>query len=247
MRLPNMLRRHPAHAPLDAVAAAAAPADAPATVDAAAAPTTAEEDPPATPGVSEALPHLKRCLYFDYNATTPIFPEVTAAMRPFTAELFGNPSSSHAHGRRAAAAVAEARRLVAELVGAAPDEMYFCACGTEADNWAIWGAVMAARARMRHARAHAESVPPPHVVTCAIEHPAVLVCLEALSQQGLCSYTAVRVDGEGLVAVGDVEAAMRPETALVTIMHSNNEVGGGLSSVGCGWRGWLVWVAVCDC
>jgi len=185
----------------------------------------------------------------DYNATTPIFPEVTAAMQPFTFELFGNPSSTHAHGRKTAAAVADARAAVATMVGAASaEEIYFCACGTEADNWAIWGAVAAARQRARQpaeAQISSSSTPVaaaaaagaglttfdqaqrlPHVVTSTVEHPAILACLEALADQGLCSYTAVGVDSEGLVSADTVRAAMRPgETVLVSIMHSNNEVG----------------------
>jgi selenocysteine lyase/cysteine desulfurase len=142
------------------------------------------------------LPHLQQCIYLDWNATTPIFPEVTEAMQPFTFEAFGNPSSRHVYGARTAAAVAAARAAVAALVNAAaPSEIVFTGCGTESDNMAIWGAVAAARKRAgKPQRAGASggsnggAAPPlPHVVTSAVEHPAVLACLEALQEQGLCT------------------------------------------------------------
>ncbi|KXZ56275.1 hypothetical protein GPECTOR_1g240 [Gonium pectorale] len=184
-------------------------------------------------GVGIALPHLTRigCIYLDYNATTPIFPEVAREMAPFLYEHFGNPSSGHTYGRACKAAVDTARRRVASLISAQdPAEVHFTACGTESDNWAIYGAVMAARQRQRQAGGASSSSSyspsaPPHVVTSAVEHPAVLVHLEHLQQQGLLTYTAVPVDGEGLVSPSDVAAAVTPATVLVTIMHSNNEVG----------------------
>ncbi|KAI8469320.1 MAG: pyridoxal phosphate-dependent transferase [Monoraphidium minutum] len=166
------------------------------------------------------LPHLSGTIYLDYNATTPILPEARDAMLPFTFEQFGNPSSAHAYGRRAAAAVAAARASVAKLVGAAdPSEIYFTSCGTEADAWAIWGAVMARRKELAGKGAL------PHVVTTAVEHPAVTACLQSLADQGLCTFTAVGVDAEGLVSAEAVAAAVTPETVLVTVMHANNEVG----------------------
>jgi cysteine desulfurase len=145
-----------------------------------------------------------------------VFPEAAEAMVPFLTE-FGNPSSGHDYGRRTAAAVAAARASVAALVGAAPEEVHFCGCGTEADAWAIEGAVFAARRR---------GAARPHVVTSAIEHPAVLATLAALEERGLCSSTAVPVSSEGVVDAAAVRAAVRPgETVLVTVMHSNNEAG----------------------
>ncbi|GAB4817205.1 hypothetical protein N2152v2_004251 [Parachlorella kessleri] len=139
-------------------------------------------------------------------------------MEPYLHRNFGNPSSSHFFGTPCKAAVELARQRVADLVAASPQEIYFTSCGTESDNWAIWGAVMAARQRQ-------PGGPPPHVVTSFIEHPAVLEALQAWQQLGLLKYTAVPVDGQGLVDPADVAAAVTPHTALVTIMHSNNEVG----------------------
>lgn len=166
--------------------------------------------------IGASLPNMSDCVYLDYNATTPILPEVAKAMEPFVFHHFGNPSSPHVYGRACRAAVDTARQQVARLIGAQPSEVFFTSGGTESDNWAIWGAVMA----------HRQSVEGlPHVVTSQIEHPAVLACLQSLSKQGFLSYTAVPVDHQGLVSVSDVEAALTPSTVLVTIMHSNNEVG----------------------
>ncbi|GIL75868.1 hypothetical protein Vretimale_5575 [Volvox reticuliferus] len=190
--------------------------------------TRPEEGPPAV-GLGLELPHLKRtgCIYLDYNATTPIFPEVAAEMAPFLFEHFGNPSSGHTYGRVCKAALDTARGRVAQLLGASdPLEVHFTSCGTESDNWAIYGAVMAARMAQLRLQPQLQPVgPPPHVVTSAVEHPAVLVHLKHLQDQGLLTYTAVPVDGEGLVDPDQAAAAVQPNTALVTIMHSNNEVG----------------------
>eukprot|EP00775_Hariotina_reticulata_P006142 gene6142-6379_t len=158
-----------------------------------------------TPGLGSPLSHLDDCVYLDYNATTPIFPEVAAAMQPYTYSMFGNPSSVHTYGQQTRSAVDKARQQVSTLINCLPDELYFTSCGSESDNWALWGAVMAKRGTVQGV---------PHVVTSVIEHPA-----------GLCSFTAVPVDAQGLVAVEDVVAAITPNTVLVSIMHSNNEVG----------------------
>ncbi|EFJ43793.1 hypothetical protein VOLCADRAFT_95927 [Volvox carteri f. nagariensis] len=138
--------------------------------------------------------------------------QVAAEMAPFLFEHFGNPSSGHTYGKM----------------------VHFTSCGTESDNWAIYGAVMAARrAQLPQSQSQSQSpqrAPPPalllpHVVTTAIEHPAVLGHLKHLQEQGLLSYTAVPVDSEGLVDPEQIAAAVQPNTALVTVMHSNNEVG----------------------
>ncbi|PNW80545.1 hypothetical protein CHLRE_07g322000v5 [Chlamydomonas reinhardtii] len=179
-----------------------------------------------TVGLGQALPHLTRtgCIYLDYNATTPIFPEVANEMAPFVFEHFGNPSSGHVYGRACKSALDTARQRVAALIAAAsPSEVHFTSCGTESDNWAVYGAVMAARAAAAGAAGAAGYVP--HVVASAVEHPAVLAHLTHLQEQGLLSYTLVPVDGEGLVSPADVAAAVTPATCLVTVMHSNNEVG----------------------
>lgn len=109
----------------------------------------------------------------DYNATTPIYPEVTAAMQPFTSQHFGNPSSVHTYGLATRAAVDKARQQVAALINCWADELAFTSCGTEADNWAIWGSVMARKDTVEGT---------PHVVTSAVEHPAVTKCLQQLQQ-----------------------------------------------------------------
>jgi cysteine desulfurase len=151
-------------------------------------------------------------IYLDYNATTPVEPEVFEAMLPFLREQYGNPSSTHPLGRRAADAVAEARSRVATLIGASPDEVVFTAHATEANNLALLG-VAAAR-----------SGAPGHLVISAIEHPAVAAPAARLRDAGW-SVSVVPVDRYGRVAPDDVEAALRSDTVLVSVMHANNEVG----------------------
>ena len=153
-----------------------------------------------------------RPVYLDYNATTPVDPAVAEAMLPFLREHFGNPSSSHPYGTVARAAVEKARRQVANLVGARPEEVVFTSGGSEANNAAILGVARLLRARGRH------------VVTSAVEHPAVLEPCAVLAAEGF-RVTRVPVDGEGRVDPADVAAALTPETILVSVMHANNEVG----------------------
>lgn len=172
-----------------------------------------------TPGLGQRLAGEthERCIYLDYNATTPIFPEVAEEMTPFLHEHFGNPSSGHAFGRPCVAAVATARSRVAALLGCSEHEVVFTSCGSESDNHAIVGVVAAAKERLQGRV--------PHVVTTNIEHPAVIECLVALAAEGRLTYTEVPVDTEGLVTAEAVAAAMTGETVLVTVMHSNNEIG----------------------
>ncbi len=151
-------------------------------------------------------------IYLDYNATTPIEPEAAAAMRPCLDDLFGNPSSSHMVGFQAKKAVDEARSRVAALIGAKPGEIIFTSGGTESNNHALKGIASAYRPRGRH------------IITSAIEHPAVTeVCLY-LEKQGF-SVTYLPVNEEGLVSVAAVEKAITTGTILISIMHANNEVG----------------------
>jgi cysteine desulfurase len=151
-------------------------------------------------------------IYLDHHATTPVEPAVVNAMLPYFTARFGNPSSrNHAFGREALAAVEEARRQVAHLVGAQAEEIVFTSGATEADNLAVRGALRAAGGRG-------------HVVTTAIEHLAVLAPCRSLESDGV-ALTVVDVDPEGVVRVEDVEAALRPETALVSVMAANNEIG----------------------
>lgn len=151
-------------------------------------------------------------IYLDYNATTPIAPEVAAAMRPWLDEHFGNPSSGHVYGERAAAAVTRARAEVAALVGAAPEEIVFCACATEANNLALLGVARALRGTKRH------------LVVSAVEHPAVLQPALRLQEEGW-ALTVLPVDGGGRVDAQAVRDALRPDTAMVSVMHANNETG----------------------
>ena len=152
-----------------------------------------------------------RPIYLDYNATTPVAPEVAAAIRPWLEDQFGNPSSVHTYGGVARDAMVQARNEVAELIGAREDEIIFTGCATEANNLAVLGVVSA----LPHKR---------HVVISAVEHPAVMEPALHLRELGW-DITIVPVDGTGRVAVADVGAALRSNTALVSIMHANNEVG----------------------
>ena len=151
-------------------------------------------------------------VYLDYNATTPHDPEVVAAMLPFLETHFGNPSSSHRYGAVARRAVAEAREQVAELLGCEPHEVLFTSGGTESNNYAIRGAAMALRSRGRH------------IITSRIEHPAVTEVCRQLESDGF-EITWLPVDETALVQMADLEAAIRSDTILVTLMHANNEVG----------------------
>ncbi len=151
-------------------------------------------------------------IYLDYNATTPIDPEVAEAMLPYLYEHFGNPSSSHVYGQRARQAVEAARQQVAHLLHCQPDEVVFTSGGSESNNYAIKGVALA-----RLAQGH-------HIITSAVEHPAVTEVCKYLETKGF-EVTYVPVDAYGRVAVEDVQAAIQPRTVLITIMHANNEVG----------------------
>ncbi len=151
-------------------------------------------------------------IYLDYNATTPIAREVADAMVPYLYEHFGNPSSPYAYGVATKQAVEEARAQVAGLMGSDPSEIIFTSCATESNNYAIKGVALAGRARGNH------------VVTSAVEHPAVVEVCRWLEEQGF-RITILPVDEYGLVDPADLERAITPETLLVTVMHANNEVG----------------------
>lgn len=152
-----------------------------------------------------------RPIYLDYNATTPLDPAVREAILPYLADHFGNPSSAHAFGKEAHAAVGAARRQLADLIGAEPDEVVFTGGGSEASNHAIKGTILG----------QGEGA---HVVISAVEHPATVQPCEFLKTLG-CRVTVVPVDGNGLVDPDDVRRAITPRTRLVSVMHSNNEVG----------------------
>ena len=151
-------------------------------------------------------------VYLDYNATTPVDPEVADAIEPYLWGLYGNPSSSHAFGRRARDAVEHARAQVAALIGAWPDEIIFTGCATEANNLAIRGVARALRDKGRH------------LITSSVEHPAVSQPCKRLEEDGW-KVSVVPVDNHGRVNPEDVVNAIRSDTVLVSIMHANNEVG----------------------
>lgn len=156
----------------------------------------------------------KPVIYLDHAATTYVKPEVFEAMKPYFIEEFGNASSVYSLGRNTRKAVEEARSTIARCIGAdEPGEIYFTGSGTEADNWAIKGAVYAARKKGKK-----------HVITSSIEHPAVMETCKFLQKDGF-DVTFLPVDDEGFVNPEDVEKAIRPDTAIVSIMYANNEIG----------------------
>jgi cysteine desulfurase len=150
--------------------------------------------------------------YFDHNATTPVAPEVLETLVSCLGQVYGNASSIHHFGQGAKQRLEAARRQLAALINAAPQEIVFTAGGTEADNMAILGVVRDAPAQRKH------------VITCAIEHPAVLSTCKQLITEGV-EVTSLRVPSSGVVNPDDVRRALRPETVLISIMHANNELG----------------------
>ena len=155
---------------------------------------------------------MRTPVYLDYNATTPVAPQVVEAMLPYLVERFGNPSSSHVYGIAARQAVAEARASVAALINAREAEIIFTGSATEANNLALLG--------IANALGHTKR----HLVISAIEHPAIMQPAQHLREMGW-SLTVVPVDGYGRVDPQAVAAAVRPDTGLVSVMHANNEVG----------------------
>jgi cysteine desulfurase len=154
---------------------------------------------------------MKR-IYLDHNATTPLRPEVLEAMLPYFHEKFGNPSSIHRFGQEVKKGVEEAREQVARLVNAHPREIVFTGSGTEANNLAIKGALSLLQKNGRH------------LITSSIEHPAVLKTCQYLEKLGF-QVTYLPVDRYGMVDPEEVRKSITPETILITLMHSNNEVG----------------------
>ena len=157
-------------------------------------------------------PKTIKKIYLDHAATTPVDSRVLTAMKPYFTEKFGNPSALYGLGREAKNAVDEARKSIALLMHALPENIIFTAGGSESDNMAIFGA----------ARAHAHKGK--HIISLAIEHHAVLRPLEQLTKEGF-EITYVPVDKNGLVSAEAVAKAIRPNTILITIMYANNEMG----------------------
>jgi len=153
---------------------------------------------------------MSRRVYLDHNASTPVHPDVVAAMLPYFQERFGNPSSVHAFGREAREGMEVARERMSDFLRVGKEEVIFTSGGTESDNLAVKGVALARGGG--------------HIVTSQIEHHAVLRACQFLEGQGF-EVTYLPVDGDGLLNPDDVRRAIRPDTILVTIMHANSEVG----------------------
>lgn len=169
----------------------------------------------------------RRRIYLDYAATTPLDPRVKKVMEPFFAERFGNPSSIYVEGAAAKKAVEEARTKIARCLEAHPDEIVFTSGGTEANNLAIFGAVgnivfTYDRRQILFLKGAHKGV---HIVTTNIEHSSVLEPLLELERRGSAEVTYVPVERDGIVKPEKIIAAIRPETALVSVMYANNEIG----------------------
>jgi len=155
---------------------------------------------------------MKKPIYLDYNATTPIDPRVAEEMIPFITEHFGNPSSSHAYGAVTKKGVEKARKQVAEMLNCGVDEIIFTSGGSESNNYAIQGVARAYREKGNH------------IITSSVEHPAVTEVCKYLATQGF-KISYLPVDKYGMVSPDDLKDAITPETILITIMHANNEIG----------------------
>ena len=151
-------------------------------------------------------------IYLDYNATTPIAKEVADAMRPYLDHYFGNPSSVHSYGIKTKMAVEKSRQQIAALTNCEPSEVIFTSGGTESNNYAIKGIARANKHKGNH------------IITSAVEHPAVFEVCSYLEKNGF-EVSTISVDEFGIIKVDELKAAIRPETILITVMHANNEVG----------------------
>ena len=155
---------------------------------------------------------MKKMIYLDNAATTRVYPEVLEAMTPYFTEYYGNPSAFYSFSNTANKAVAEARENIAKLIGAKTEEVYFTGGGSESDNWAL------------KATAEAYAKKGKHIITTTIEHHAILHTCQWLEKNGF-EVTYVGVDEDGVVKLDELEAAIRPDTILISIMAANNEIG----------------------
>ncbi len=151
-------------------------------------------------------------IYLDYNATSPVRPEVLEVMLPFYKEQFGNPSSVHWAGRQVSGALEKAREQVAAMINASPAEIVFVSCGSEGDNMAIKGTLTTLKEKGNH------------IITTTVEHPAVLETCEALEKEGY-DVTYLPVDKDGQLDLADLEKAITDKTVLISVMWANNETG----------------------
>jgi len=157
-------------------------------------------------------------IYLDNAATTPVSPEILAAMEPYFTNKFGNASEPHFWGQEARKAIDEAREKIANFLGAKPKEIIFTSCATESINLAHKGLVESIKYKV-------SSIKCPHIITSSVEHKAVLETCKHLEKIGWAKVTYLPVDKYGIVDIKDIEQAIRPETVLVSIMYVNNEVG----------------------
>jgi len=152
-------------------------------------------------------------IYLDIAATTPLHPAAREAMLPYLSEIYANPSSVYTSARQVRKAIDETRQITADAINATPGEIYFTGSGTEADNWAVHGAIATGRKQNRK-----------HVITTSIEHPAIHTLCQYYEKNGI-DIDFVPVDARGVVDVKDIENAIRPDTCLISVMLANNEVG----------------------
>jgi cysteine desulfurase len=157
----------------------------------------------------------KKFIYLDHGASTPVHPQVLEAMLPYWTKIYGNSSSSHAQGRQSNRALEQSRETIAHLLNAKPNEIVFTGCGSESDNMALRGVMHLARQQNRGN----------HMIISCIEHSAVLKTAVLLQDTFNFDLTILPVDEYGKVSPADVEAAIRPDTALISIMAANNEIG----------------------
>ena len=151
---------------------------------------------------------MEKLIYLDNAATTRVYPEVLEAMTPYFTEYYGNPSAFYSFSNTAGKAVAEARETIAKLIGAKTEEIYFTGGGSESDNWAL------------KATAEAYSKKGKHIITTTIEHHAILHTCQWLEKNGF-EVTYVNVDEDGVVKLDELEAAIRPDTILISVMAAN--------------------------
>lgn len=156
---------------------------------------------------------MKKLIYMDNAATTQVYPEVVDAMLPFFSEIYSNPSAIYSFAGDSAKAVASARQILAEGIGAKTEEIYFTGGGSESDNWALKATVEAYASKGKH------------IITSKIEHHAILHTCEWLEKKMGCEVTYLNVDGDGKIDLNELEAAIRPDTILISIMAANNEIG----------------------
>ena len=156
---------------------------------------------------------MQQTVYFDYNATTPLDPAVREAMLPFLGDVWGNPSSIHHVGRKARALLDNARDSAAHFLGSKPSELIFTSGGTESNNLAIFGTARSLKCKGRH------------LITSAVEHPAVLNCFDYLEKNEGFEVTRLPVDSDGRVSPADFRLAFRKDTILASVMAANNEIG----------------------